>query len=105
MTVRMAAASATERAIGPTVSWCSEIGMTGKGRHGEAVERGWGAYSPPSLDVRPTVGLMPTILLKLLGHTIDPSVSVPSVTAANPIEAATAEPEDEPHCTTTAPVE
>ena len=31
-----------------------------------------------------------------------PSVSVPSVTAANPIEAATAEPADEPHCTTTA---
>ena len=31
--------------------------------------------------MRPTVGLMPTTELKLAGHIIDPSVSVPSDTA------------------------
>ena len=52
---------------------------------------------PPARDVKPTVGFMPTTLLLLEGQVILPSVSVPSVTAANPIEAATPEPEEEPH--------
>lgn len=36
----------------------------------------------PARLVRPTVGLMPTTELKLAGHKIDPSVSVPIDTAA-----------------------
>ena len=35
----------------------------------------------PARLVRPTVGLMPTTELKLAGHIIDASVSVPSDTA------------------------
>ena len=35
----------------------------------------------PARLVSPTVGLMPTTELKLAGHRIDPSVSVPSATA------------------------
>lgn len=35
----------------------------------------------PARLVRPTVGLMPTTELKLAGHKIDPSVSVPIDTA------------------------
>ena len=52
-----------ERAY-PTVSCLCEIGMT------------------PARLVRPTVGLMPTTKLQLHGHKIEPSVSVPSDTAA-----------------------
>ena len=48
----------------PTVSCLGEIGMT------------------PARLVRPTVGLMPTTKLLLDGHKIEPSVSVPSDTAA-----------------------
>ena len=47
----------------PTVSSEGEIGMT------------------PARLVRPTVGFMPTTELKLAGHKIDPSVSVPIDTA------------------------
>ena len=36
----------------------------------------------PARLVRPIVGLMPTTELRLDGHKIDPSVSVPSVTVA-----------------------
>jgi len=53
-------------------------------------------HSPPARDVRPRVGLIPTILLLLEGHVMLPSVSVPRVTAAIPIDTATPEPEDEP---------
>ena len=35
----------------------------------------------PARLVSPTVGLMPTTELKLAGHRIEPSVSVPSATA------------------------
>uniref|UniRef100_A0A9I9EKN3 Uncharacterized protein n=1 Tax=Cucumis melo TaxID=3656 RepID=A0A9I9EKN3_CUCME len=51
----------------------------------------------PALLVRPTVGLMPTTELRVEGHNIDPSVSVPSETVT--IFAATdmAEPLLEPH--------
>ena len=72
------AASATDRAIGPAVSWLLEIGMM-----------------PPRLT-RPTVGLMPTTPFMAAGLTIDPSVSVPMATVQNPAATATAEPELEP---------
>lgn len=52
--------------------------------------------SPPARDVRPTVVLMPAKLLLLVGQVILPSVSVPSVTAASPMDAAMPEPEEEP---------
>ena len=42
-------------------------------------------HLPPALEVRPTVGLIPTRLFLLLGDTIDPSVSLPSAAAARPI--------------------
>src|SRR6516225_4383614 len=72
------AASVTVRQIGPTVSWVWEMGTT------------------PARLVRPTVGLMPTTPLTDDGHTIDPLVSVPSVTVARLAAAAAAEPELEP---------
>src|SRR5258708_2861219 len=74
-----AAASATVRPCGPTVSWLCETGTT------------------PARLVRPTVGLMPTTPFALEGQTIEPSVSVPSATAHRLAETATAEPELEPH--------
>ena len=100
MMERMAAASATERAMGPTVSWCSDIGTTGTASVSSLSSDPRARpqpHSPPSLDVRPTVGLMPTKLLKLLGHTIDPSVSVPSAAAASPIALPMPLPELDPH--------
>src|SRR5438132_8794311 len=78
-TLRAAAASATVRACGPTVSWLCEIGTT------------------PDRLVRPTVGLMPTTPHALDGHTIEPSVSVPIATEQRLAETAAAEPELEPH--------
>src|SRR2546429_3162821 len=73
-----AAASATVRPCGPTVSCVWEIGTT-----------------PPRL-VRPTVGLMPTTPLALAGQTMLPAVSEPKEMAAKLAEAAAAEPELEP---------
>src|SRR5215831_21375337 len=78
MTPSTAAASATVRPCGPTVSWVCEMGTT-----------------PPRL-VRPTVGLIPTTLLTFPGHTMLPSVSVPIETAAKLAAAAAAEPELDP---------
>lgn len=52
---------------------------------------------PPAREVRPTVGLMPARLLLLVGQVILPSVSDPRVTATRPMEAATPDPDDEPH--------
>ena len=52
---------------------------------------------PPALEVKPTVGLIPARLLWSVGQVILPSVSVPNVTVTRPIDAATADPEDEPH--------
>src|SRR3989449_11690212 len=63
MTPRTAAASATVRACGPTVSCECEMGMT------------------PARLTRPTVGLIPTTPFAVAGQTIEPSVSVPMDTA------------------------
>src|SRR5205823_745030 len=73
-----AAASATERANGPTVSWLWEIGMT------------------PARLVRPTVGLIPTTPFDEAGQRIEPSVSVPRETVARLAAMAAADPELEP---------
>ena len=73
-----AAASATVRPCGPTVSCVWEIGTT------------------PARLVRPTVGLMPTTPLAFAGQTMLPSVSEPKETAAKLAEAAAPEPELEP---------
>ncbi len=78
MAVNTAAASATVRAKGPTVSWLCAMGMT------------------PARLVSPTVGLMPTTPLTLAGQRIEPSVSVPSETATRLAATAVAEPELEP---------
>src|SRR5437868_6279480 len=77
--VRTAAASATVRVCGPTVSCVCEIGTT------------------PARDTRPTVGLMPTTPLALAGQTMLPSVSVPIETAVKFAEAAAPDPELDPH--------
>src|SRR5437868_7268336 len=74
-----AAASATVRAIGPAVSCECEIGMM------------------PVRLTSPTVGLMPTRPFAFDGHTIDPSVSVPTPTAARFAEIAAPVPELDPH--------
>src|ERR671935_2951333 len=79
MTPRAAAASATVRPCGPTVSWVCEMGTT------------------PARLVRPTVGLMPTTPHSDDGQTIEPSVSVPSAAATRLAETAAADPELEPH--------
>src|SRR2546422_6079398 len=74
-----AAASATVRACGPTVSCVWEMGTT------------------PARLTSPTVGLMPTTPLAFAGHTMLPSVSVPMETAAKFAEAAAPEPRSEEH--------
>ena len=78
MTDNAIAASATVRPCGPTVSCVCEIGTT------------------PARLVSPTVGLMPTTPFALPGHTMLPSVSVPSDTAAKFADAAAPDPELEP---------
>src|SRR6186997_1708223 len=50
----------------------------------------------PARLTSPIVGLMPTRPLTLAGHTTEPSVSVPTATAARLAAAATALPELEP---------
>lgn len=50
----------------------------------------------PARLVRPTVGLMPTTELKLAGHRMEPSVSVPSDTATKFAATDIAEPLLEP---------
>src|SRR2546428_11958285 len=78
MLFRTAAASATVRACGPTVSCVCEMGTT------------------PARLVRPAVGLMPTTLLTFAGQTMLPSVSEPTLTAAKLAATAAADPELEP---------
>src|SRR5207253_7214570 len=78
ITPSAAAASATVRPWGPTVSWVWEMGTT------------------PARLVRPTVGLMAATPLALPGQTMLPSVSEPNDTAAKLAEAAAPEPELEP---------
>src|SRR6478752_8512587 len=51
----------------------------------------------PARLTRPTVGLIPTTPLAEAGHTMEPSVSVPTATAPKLAETAAAEPELEPH--------
>src|SRR3569833_3920806 len=79
MTPSATAASATVRPWGPTLSCVCEMGTT------------------PARLVRPTVGLMPTTLLALAGHTILPSVSVPMDRVAKLADSAAPDPELEPH--------
>src|SRR5262245_9280228 len=79
MTPRSTAASLTVRVIGPAVSCECEIGMI------------------PVLLTSPIVGLMPTRELAPDGQTIDPSVSVPTPTAARFAAIAAPVPELEPH--------
>ena len=76
--VSSAAASATVLVIGPAVSWLAAMGTI------------------PVRGMRPTVGLMPTSELAADGLRIDPDVSVPTVSGANPTAADTADPELEP---------
>src|SRR5258707_14729707 len=78
MTPSAAAASATVRPCGPTVSCVCEIGTT------------------PARLVSPTVGLMPTTPFALPGQTMLPSVSEPNDTVAKSADAAAPEPELEP---------
>src|SRR5712675_3668626 len=78
MTPSAAAASATVRASGPTVSWVCEMGTT------------------PARLVSPTVGLIPTTPLALDGQTMLPSVSLPRARTAKFADAAAPEPELEP---------
>src|SRR6266436_9853667 len=77
-TLRAAAASATVRACGPTVSWVCEIGIT------------------PARLVSPTVGLIPTIPDAEHGLMIEPSVSVPRAATHRFAETETPDPELEP---------
>src|SRR5260370_21052658 len=78
MTLTAAAASATVRPCGPTVSCVCEMGTT------------------PARLVSPTVGLMPTTPFALAGQTMLPSVSLPNDTVAKFADAAAPEPELEP---------
>src|SRR6478752_9002235 len=74
ITLSAAAASATVRPCGPTVSCVCEIGTT------------------PARLVSPTVGLIPTTPFALAGQTIEPFVSVPIATAHRLAAGATPEP-------------
>src|SRR5262245_46487357 len=78
MMVRTVATSATVLPIGPGVSCEWLIGTT-------CVR-----------DTRPMVGLMRTRPLAAEGHTIEPSVSVPTAMAARLAATAAPEPDDEP---------
>jgi len=53
--------------------------------------------SMPSLLTNPSVGFTPTRLCASQGHRIDPSVSLPTATVANPSAAAAPEPLLDPH--------
>jgi len=66
------AASVTVLAIGPGTSNCSSSGLA------------------PERDVRPRVGLIPTIESRDAGTMIEPDVSVPMVVAAIELVAAIA---------------
>src|SRR5438552_16371705 len=79
MTLSAAAASATVRPCGPTVSCVCEIGTTS------------------ARLVRPTVGLQPPTPFAFAGKPMLPSVSLPNDTAAKFAEAAAPDPELDPH--------
>src|SRR5207302_8403468 len=78
ITLTVAAASATVRACGPTVSCVCEIGTT------------------PARLTRRTVGLRAATPVALRGQTILPSVSLPSETVTKLADTAAPEPELEP---------
>src|SRR5436190_6221390 len=78
ITVSSNAASATLRAIGPAVSWLTEIGMM------------------PVRETSPTVGLRPTRPATEEGQMMLPSVSVPTPIAARLAAIAVPVPELEP---------
>src|SRR5512142_2997144 len=79
MTPSAAAASATVRPCGPTVSCVCEIGTT------------------PARLVSPTVGLIPTTRLASAGQTVLPAVALPKDAAAKLDAAAAPDPELDPH--------
>lgn len=54
------------------------------------------AGTTPSAEIRPRVGLIPTMPLKAAGTRPEPAVSVPSARSARPSATATAEPELDP---------
>ena len=54
------------------------------------------AGTTPRVDIRPTVGLSPTMLLNAAGTRPDPAVSVPRAKAAIPAATAVLLPDDEP---------
>src|SRR5262249_11948706 len=54
------------------------------------------AGTTPAFEIRPGVGLNPTILLSPAGTRPDPAVSVPSASGTRPAATATAEPELDP---------
>src|SRR5205807_9635743 len=78
MTLNAAAASATVRPCGPTVSCVCEMGTT------------------PARLVSPTVGLMPTTPFALAGQTMLPSVSLPTHPLAQSADAAAPHPQLQP---------
>src|SRR5271165_394577 len=74
----IAAASATDFAIGPAVSCTGDSGTI------------------PVRLTRPAVGLMPTTPQALDGDTMEPSVSVPTASGASPAATPAADPELDP---------
>jgi hypothetical protein len=78
MAFMRSAQSATERAIGPAVSWL------------------WAMGTMPVRLTNPSVGFNPARLLHALGEVIEPSVSVPMAAAQRFAATATPEPELEP---------
>ncbi len=50
----------------------------------------------PAVEMRPRLGLSPTMLLRPAGTRPEPAVSVPSASGTSPAATATAEPELEP---------
>jgi len=80
-TAKSRATSATERPMGPGTSWLALIGTT------------------PPVGTVPTVGLRPTTPLTEAGHTMDPSVSVPTASGTRPAASAAPDPTTSPrHC-------
>jgi hypothetical protein len=79
MAVSKIAASVTVRQIGPAVSWLCAMGII------------------PDRLTNPSVGLMPTTPFADAGHTIEPSVSEPTVTAQRFAATAAPDPELDPH--------
>ena len=78
MAVIRIATSSTLRPIGPGVSWLCEIGTT------------W------VRETRPTVGFSPTRPANAAGQVTEPSVSVPTPTAASDAAMAEPAPDEEP---------